>query len=72
MAVDVDLSGWSIAGGVAFSFAEGTIIPGRGYLVVALPGRTGCGHGLTNVLGPYTGHLSNSGEELNFSTATSG
>ena len=65
MAVDVDLSGWSIAGGVAFTFAEGTVIPGRGYLVVALsPSGLAAATGLTNVLGPYTGHLSNSGAKL--------
>jgi hypothetical protein len=65
MAVDVDLSGWSIAGGVAFTFAEGTVIPGRGYLVVALsPADLAAATGLTNVLGPYTGHLSNAGEKL--------
>ena len=27
MAVDVDLSGWSIANGVAYTFPEGTVIP---------------------------------------------
>jgi Lamin Tail Domain len=65
MAVDVDLSGWSIAGGVAFTFAEGTVISGRGYLVVALsPADLAAATGLTNVLGPYTGHLSHTGEKL--------
>jgi len=65
MAVDVDLSGWSIAGGVAFTFAEGTVIPGGGYLVVAQsPAELGAATGLTNVLGPYSGHLAHSGEKL--------
>jgi len=35
MAVDVDLSGWSLAGGVDFKFAEGSVISGGGYLVIA-------------------------------------
>ena len=26
MAVDMDISGWSLAGGVKFTFAEGTVI----------------------------------------------
>ena len=65
MAVDVDLSGWSIAGGVTYTFPEGTIIPGSGYQVVALsPAELSAATGLTNVLGPYGGHLSNSGEKL--------
>ena len=65
MAVDVDLSGWSLANGVAYTFPEGTVIPGGGYLVVASsPADLSAATGLTNVLGPYTGHLSNSGEKL--------
>jgi len=65
MAVDVDLSGWSLASGVMFTFAEGTIIPGGGYLVVAFsPGELAAATGLTNILGPYAGRLSNAGEKL--------
>ena len=65
MAVDVDLSGWSIGGGVDFAFAEGTVIPGGGYLVVAAsPAALASATGLTNVFGPFTGRLSNDGEKL--------
>lgn len=65
MAVPVDLSGWSLAGGVSYAFAEGTFIAGGGYLVVASAPATLMGAtGLTNVLGPFTGRLSNSGEQL--------
>ena len=65
MAVDVDLSGWCLSNGVAYTFPEGTVIPGGGYLVVASsPADLTAATGFTNVLGPYTGHLSNSGEEL--------
>jgi hypothetical protein len=35
MAVDVDMSGWSLAGSVSFTFPEETVIPAGGYLVVA-------------------------------------
>src|SRR4051812_24232918 len=34
LAVDVDLSGWFITGGVGFNFAEGTIISAGGYAVI--------------------------------------
>src|SRR6266568_3974413 len=36
MAVNMDLSRWSLDGGVQFKFAEGTVVPGGGYLVVAV------------------------------------
>ena len=39
MGVNMDISGWSLAGGVQFKFTEGTVVPGRGYIVVAIPGR---------------------------------
>ncbi len=65
MAVNVDLSGWSLTGGIGFQFTEGTVIPGGGYLVVAFsPADLAASTGLTNVLGPYSGRLSNSGEKL--------
>ena len=35
MAVDIDLSAWHLEDGINFDFAEGTIIPGGGYLVIA-------------------------------------
>jgi hypothetical protein len=45
MAIDIDLSAWRITGDVDYTFAEGTIIPGGGFLVIAsdpaaLGGRT--------------------------------
>lgn len=65
MAVDVDLSGWSMGGGINFPFAEGTVIGGGGYLVVASsPADLQAATGLTNVLGPFAGRLSNAGDSL--------
>ncbi len=65
MAVDVELSGWSIRGGIEYDFPEGAVIPGRGHLVVALsPASLSVLTGATNVVGPFIGRLSNSGEEL--------
>lgn len=65
MAVDMDLSGWSLQGGVQFTFAEGTVLGGGKYLVVASsPATLIAASGATNVLGPFTGRLSNSGDTL--------
>src|SRR5690348_6907139 len=59
MAVDVDISGWSLADGVSFTFPQGTIIPARGYLVVAATPSS-----IPGSLGPWTGRLDNGGEKV--------
>lgn len=65
MAVDMDLSGWSISDGVSFVFPEGTILAGGGYLVVASsPTELAAATGYAQALGPFTGRLNNSGERL--------
>ena len=65
MAVNVDLSRWSLSGGIDFAFPEGTVIPGQGYLVIASsPVDLMAVTGLTNVLGPFQGRLANNGERL--------
>src|SRR5436190_555412 len=62
-AVDVDMSGWSITGGINYSFASNTIVKGNSYLVVAVsPASLMAATGLTNILGPFTGRLSNNGD----------
>ena len=65
MSVDVDISGWRLDGGIHFSFPPGTIIRGRGYLVVASdPAALQAATGLTGVLGPFNNRLSNTGETI--------
>jgi len=66
MGVDIDLSGWSLQGGVDYVFPAGTIVPSGAFVVVTsdlqqLWGRVAPG---ALVLGPFTGKLSNSGETL--------
>src|SRR5688572_22054860 len=64
-AVDVDLGGWRISDAVDYVFPHGTVIKGGGYLVVAIsPATLKPSANITNVLGPFTGRLSNGGEEL--------
>ena len=65
MAVDMDISGWAISDAVDFEFPDDTIIPGGGYLVVANdPTRLRETTGLSNILGPLEGRLSNGGETV--------
>ena len=59
MAVNVDLSGWRISGGVDFAFPNGTVIPGGGRIVVAKTPAMYAG-----AMGPFIGALSNSGDTL--------
>jgi len=65
MSVDVDLTGWSLTEGVDYDFPAGTIIPAGAYLVVAGSlAELINAVGQANVLGPFAGRLSNSGEKI--------
>ena len=65
MSIDVDISGWRITNGISFVMPDGTVLRGGGYLVIATsPASLAAATGLTNVLGPFVGRLSNSGEKL--------
>ncbi|HXG47246.1 MAG TPA: lamin tail domain-containing protein, partial [Methylomirabilota bacterium] len=65
LAVDVDISHWSVSGGIEYTFPSNTIVRGRGYLVLAVsPAALSAATGSTNVTGPFTGRLSNNGERL--------
>ncbi len=66
--VPVDLSGWKLAGGVSYTFPEGTIFPAGTYLVVAENAnrlRTNYpGLNPALIFGNYNGSLANSGERI--------
>jgi hypothetical protein len=65
LAIDVDISRWSIKGGVKYKFQDGTFIPAGGYIVVANdPTALETETGYAGAFGPFEGSLSNSGEQL--------
>ncbi|HUT09196.1 MAG TPA: lamin tail domain-containing protein, partial [Thermoguttaceae bacterium] len=60
----IDLSGWRFDDGVRFTFPQGTVIPGAGYLVVAEdPAAVQTRFGVS-ALGPWRGRLDNEGETI--------
>ncbi|MCA9265006.1 MAG: lamin tail domain-containing protein, partial [Planctomycetales bacterium] len=64
-AINLDISQWKLGGGIDYQFPEGTAIPGGGYVVVARdPAAFSAASGFTSAYGPFTGQLSNSGEQL--------
>ena len=64
MAVDLDISGWSLRGAIQYTFASNTLVKGGGLLVVAFSPSTLTGAGVTNVFGPFTGRLENNGDTV--------
>ncbi len=57
-----DLSGYRLGGEIGYTFPAGTVISGRSYRVIAAaPSDVAAVYGLSNVLGSYTGRLSNGG-----------
>ena len=64
MAVDMDLSRWSLDGGIQFSFPEGTLISAGGHLVIASNPQALATNGFAGAMGPFTGRLGNSGDSL--------
>ncbi|MFT4550883.1 MAG: hypothetical protein ACI9MB_004864, partial [Verrucomicrobiales bacterium] len=73
---EIDISGWTITGGVNFTFPPGTVIERGGNLHVcpdtkAFVNRSTSPKGgeFNLAVGPYSGHLSNFGETLTLSDA---
>lgn len=70
MAVNVDLSGWSLVDGIDYVFPSNTVIPGGSYLIVAKTPAHASLAGIPGVLGPFTGSLSNGGETIDLLSPT--
>jgi autotransporter-associated beta strand protein len=66
----LDISGWSLASSVTFTMPAGTSIPARGYKVIGEnPATLQTKFTITGVLGPWTGHLSRTGETIDLRDA---
>ncbi len=64
-AIFEDLSGWRLAGDLDFTFPAGFQLQAGDFVVVAAsPEDLKAVYGITNVMGPYTGALSNGGGTL--------
>ncbi|MEZ6116710.1 MAG: lamin tail domain-containing protein [Pirellulaceae bacterium] len=64
LVVDIDISDWVLEGGIDYTFPDKTRVPGRGHIVLASdPEAFEAATGIP-ALGPWTGRLSNGGEEL--------
>jgi hypothetical protein len=60
MAVDLDVSGWSLTGNIGYTFPANSRIAGRSFIVVAInPAALLATMAQTNVVGPFTGRLNN-------------
>ena len=75
---EIDISGWTLTGGVEFTFPPGTVIERNGDLYVcpdtkAFVNRATSPKGgeFHLAVGPYSGHISNFGETLDLSNADS-
>ena len=64
LAVDMDISDWRLQGGVQFDFPDGTIVPGRDYLIIAADPAAFQAETGKSAMGPFTGRLNNAGDQL--------
>jgi hypothetical protein len=64
MAVNMDIGGWSLQGGIQYTFPSNTVINGRSYLVIASNPTALAGAGFSGAMGPFTDRLGNAGDEI--------
>ncbi|MBI5388535.1 MAG: lamin tail domain-containing protein [Verrucomicrobia bacterium] len=70
LSVAVALSNWRLSGGIDFPFPAGTTLAPGAFLLVAQDPVTILSRYGVNALGPWTGQLSNEGEEVTLRDAT--
>jgi len=72
-AVFEELGGCAFVDGIEYVFEPNTVLESRSYLVVARdPEALEAAYGITGVLGPFIGRLSNNGERLTLANANGG
>jgi hypothetical protein len=65
LALDLDISGWKLSGGIDYEFPPSTVVKAGGFVVVAAdPAALAAESGFGAALGPYVGRLSNEGERI--------
>ena len=64
LAVDLDVSDWSISGGIDYKFPVDTVVRGRGFIVVAVSPASLMAATGVYALGPFVGRLGNNGDTL--------
>ncbi|MBN2271437.1 MAG: lamin tail domain-containing protein, partial [Sedimentisphaerales bacterium] len=63
-----DIGGYAFTNGIDYTFPAGTMLAGKGYLVVARdPAAVEAAYGITGIYGPYSGRLNNDGERIELS-----
>ncbi len=63
----IDVSGWTLGGGISYTFPTNTAVASGAFQVIAKnPARLAIVYSLnvTNILGPYSGHLGNSSDTV--------
>lgn len=69
----IDISGYSLAGDISYTFPANTILKGTGVVVVAKnPGLIQSTYGITNALGPFSNSLPNEGGTVRLRNAIGG
>ena len=67
--IPADMSGWSLQGGVRFTFSEGFVIPGGGHAVIARKAADVAAYYGVAVAGEYAGRLDNAGDAFDLKDA---
>ncbi len=67
----VNLSGWQFDAGITYTFPAGTTLPANGYVVLSNAPATFAAYWGFTPLGPWTGKLSNDGEQVRLRDASS-
>jgi len=63
-AADIDLTGWYFTNAISYQFPDGSILPARGYIIVAQDPTHISGRFIVPIFGPFEGKLGNNGDRI--------